>query len=221
MILIGTMNLTRTKSTGDFYCPHCGSLRAYRLRARRPFLTLYFIPVFPIGAAEEFVQCMSCKTNSPVAALEVDERSFRENQDQMFRYSVFHSAVMLVVSDQGVTEEQIEMLIDLGNRILPEGIDREQLGALCSSIRLNRVAPKNYISTVSKPWSTEQQRLAVQILFLAASVGSGIDEKQLKLLSWLRDHFGMTETEYERAIEESIDRGLDVVPEKPAGVPAA
>ncbi len=72
MLLIGSTNLTRTQSTGDFYCPNCAAIRDYRLRARRPFLTIYFIPVVPIGPTEQYVQCMRCGTHSPILALDDD-----------------------------------------------------------------------------------------------------------------------------------------------------
>lgn len=210
MLLIGTMNLTRTRSTGDFYCPTCGSLQEYRLRARRPFLTIYFIPVVPIGAAEEFVQCMQCKTNSPLAALEVDEHEFRQSQDASFRLTLFQSAVMVVIADDTISEAEIDTLIDLGNQLLPDGMDREQLGAICSSTRLNRIPPTNYISTVSRPWSTAQKRTAVQAIFLAATAEGKLEKPQLKLLTWLRDHFGMSEREYEMAIDQAVESGLNL-----------
>jgi len=210
MILLGTMNLTRTRSTGDFYCPTCGSLREYRLRARRPFLTIYFIPVVPIGPAEEFVQCSSCKTNSPLAALEVDERTFRENQESNFRLTLFHAAVMVVIADDTISENEIQALIELGNQLLPDGMDRENLGAICSSTRQNRIPPTNYIATVSKPWSTAQKRAAVQAIFLAATADGKLEGPQLKLLKWLRDEFGMSEPEYQTAIEQAVDSGISL-----------
>lgn len=212
MLLIGTMNITRTRSTGDFYCPTCGSLREYRLRARRPFLTIYFIPVIPIGASEEFVQCSHCKTNSPLEALEQDERSFRDSMELQFRNHIFEAAVMVVTSDGAIAAREIETLVDLGNRLLPQGMDRETLGAYCSSIRLNKISVKNFIATVSKPWSTAQKRSALQYLFVASSAEGHIGETQLKLLAWLREHFGMSQKEYENAIEDAVVGGLDVAP---------
>jgi hypothetical protein len=210
MLLIGTMNITRTRSTGDFYCPTCGSLREYRLRARRPFLTIYFVPVVPIGAAEEFVQCTTCKTNSPLVALEQDEHSFRQSQALQFRNHLFEACVMTVTADGAITAREIETLIDLGRRLLPEGMDRETLGAYCSSIQQNKITVKNFIVTVSKPWSMQQKKLALQYLFIATTSEGQLGEPQLKVLTNLRDHFGMSQREYESAIEEAVDFGPDV-----------
>src|SRR5690606_6765879 len=69
MILIGTMNITRTRDEGEFHCPTCGSLKPYQLKSRRPFLTLYFIPTVPIGGTEYFVRCLECKSHWDPAIL--------------------------------------------------------------------------------------------------------------------------------------------------------
>jgi len=182
-------------------------------------LTLYFIPVIPIGAEEQFVQCSTCKTNSPLVALEHDERSFRESQDLQFRSQSFEAAVMAVMSDETISNREIETLIAMGERILPYGMNREALGALCSSIRQNRISLFNVLSTVSKSWSMDQKCAALQCIFIAVSAEGTIDPEPLKLLAWLRDHFGMTQREYEDAIDGAVELGVDVLP--PTNIQAA
>ena len=61
MLIIGTMNWTSTRERGGFFCPECSIDRNFRRRASRPFLTLYFIPVIPIGGLSEFIECESCR----------------------------------------------------------------------------------------------------------------------------------------------------------------
>ena len=81
MILIGTMNISTTRDRGNFYCPSCAVDQTYRLRARRPFLTLYFIPTVPVAAAELFVQCDECRATWDVSVLEMDRESARRSED--------------------------------------------------------------------------------------------------------------------------------------------
>jgi hypothetical protein len=81
MILIGTMNITRTCDDGDFYCPTCGSVRQYKLKSRRPFLTIYLIPTVPIGGVEYFVRCLQCKSHWDPAILNGTEQTHREQQE--------------------------------------------------------------------------------------------------------------------------------------------
>ncbi|WP_412796077.1 TerB family tellurite resistance protein [Streptomyces sp. MS19] len=55
---------------GDFWCASCGGDRCYqRMTGRRRF-TLLGVPLLPRGAVEPVVECVSCRTHHPVAALE-------------------------------------------------------------------------------------------------------------------------------------------------------
>src|SRR6056297_2560574 len=99
MILIGTMNLTRTLDRGNFYCPTCGTTETYRLRARRPFLTLYFVPTVPIGGAESFVQCDQCRECWDETVLEMDRESHEVAAQEQFLDEAMRSAILVVLAD--------------------------------------------------------------------------------------------------------------------------
>ena len=60
IIIWGSRGLTRQLDSGSFYCPNCDRTAEYLLKQVRPWFTLYFIPVFPVGSAERFVECQRC-----------------------------------------------------------------------------------------------------------------------------------------------------------------
>lgn len=75
LIIWGLRVVYRTLAQGTFYCRSCGGDRAYRHRAGRRFVTVFFLPIVPLAAAGEHVQCGTCKTryvpevlSSPTAA---------------------------------------------------------------------------------------------------------------------------------------------------------
>jgi hypothetical protein len=75
IIIWGLRVIYRTIAQGMFYCRECGGDRAYSRRTGRRFITVFFIPLIPLTAAGEHVQCATCKTryvkdvlNSPTAA---------------------------------------------------------------------------------------------------------------------------------------------------------
>lgn len=204
MILIGTMNITRTRGQGDFHCPTCGSLREYSLKSRRPFLTLYFIPTVPIGTSELFVRCAGCKSNWDPAILNMDARDHQVAQDTRFRVEAFRAAVLVVLHGGGINDREIDALLEISKRISPEPVSRDDLGQLCSSATQNRVSAANYVRSVCRIWSTEQKQLALQAMFVAATADSGLDAKTLALLASLRDAMNLTDDEYQSAIEAAI-----------------
>jgi predicted RNA-binding Zn-ribbon protein involved in translation (DUF1610 family) len=59
-IIWGSRGITSHLETGDFYCPRCNEQVEYHLKQVRPFFTIFFIPLFPIGSAQRYVECTRC-----------------------------------------------------------------------------------------------------------------------------------------------------------------
>jgi len=206
MILIGTMNLTRTRDSGQFYCPTCGERQEYRLRARRPFLTLYFIPVVPIGGAELFVSCRGCRDKWDVTVLEMDQEQHRQVQTDQFHDEALRAAVLIVLADGHISESEITSLQRIAARLFGRQVDREELGELCSIAEQNGVEAKNYILTVSRRWNQTQRSEALQVMFLAATAEGEMGPQQSREMAELRDVLNMTDQEYQQAIEAALQR---------------
>ncbi|WP_300605033.1 hypothetical protein [Trebonia sp.] len=62
LIIWGLGVFYHTIAQGAFFCRKCGGDRRYRRRAGRRFITLFFIPLVPLGKTGEHVQCATCKT---------------------------------------------------------------------------------------------------------------------------------------------------------------
>ena len=204
MILIGTMNLTRTRDRGNFYCPSCAMTQTYRLRARRPWLTLYFIPTVPVGAAELFVHCDQCKSTWDETVLEMDKQSHEQALEEQFLDEAVRSSVLVVIADGEITENEIAALQLIASRLLDREVDREELGRLCSIAQQNQIEPANYVLTVSRRWNQKQRSQALQAMFLAATAEGEMGKSQMQLLANMRDILEMTDAEYEAAIEEAL-----------------
>lgn len=213
MILIGTMNITRTRGEGDFHCPTCGSLRHYQLKSRRPFLTLYFIPTVPIGGTEYFVRCTDCKSHWDPAILGAEGAALagaalHALQEQQFGDDAFRATVLVMMAGGDVFKEQADTLIRISGRLLPEPISREELGELLSSARRTGISAANYVRSVCPAWTLEQRQFALQAMFVAATNTGELDASKLQLLASLKQILQLSDQDYEAAIEAAIDRDL-------------
>lgn len=206
MILISTMDLTRTRETGNFYCPTCGVSESYRLRARRTFLTLYFIPTVPIAAAELFVQCDQCKSNWDPSVLHMDQAAHQRVQAEQFRDEAIRSAVLMALEEDDITEPQVQTLTHISDLLFDRPIDREELGRLCSIARQSGIQPANYVLTVSRRWTMNQRLLALQGMFLAASAEQEpLTDKTIQTLAKMRDLLQLTDHEFRVAIDDALE----------------
>jgi hypothetical protein len=71
LIICSLRIVYRIIARGVFFCRKCGGDRKYRRRAGRRFVTLFFIPVIPLGRTGEHVQCLTCKTRYVTEVLQV------------------------------------------------------------------------------------------------------------------------------------------------------
>lgn len=205
MIMLGSMNLTRTVEQTMFACPQCRGKQPGRIRSRRPWLTLYFfIPICPVGPAEQFVQCSTCKSTWDMSVLAPPSTSTTEVAEEQFREDALRATILITTADGTITEEEIQAIMSVADHLLNRPIDREQLGALCSSAQRLNIAPENYIRSVHSTWTTEQRTKVIQAAFLAASAGGELNPAQLDMLGRLKDLFQFTDEEYADAIEHAL-----------------
>src|ERR1700733_9990207 len=71
MLIIWLSVIYRTLGRGAFFCRRCGGDRAYRHRAGRRYITVFFIPVIPLMKTGEHVQCLTCKTRYVTEVLQL------------------------------------------------------------------------------------------------------------------------------------------------------
>ena len=111
MILIGTTTISLKRTTGSFFCPLCNDQRPYVKKAKKRFLTLYFIPVFPLANEGEFVQCSGCQKQ-----FETDVLSFNPAQQEARRRSqavahVFRTMILVMIADGTLMANSGEQLL--------------------------------------------------------------------------------------------------------------
>lgn len=179
-------------------------MQGYRLRARRPFLTVYFIPVVPIGSLHLFVVCDGCRQHWDPSVLEQDPQHQQDLREERWREEVLRAAILVVLIDDQITEAEIDALKRISAELLQHPVDREDLGELCSVARENGISAKNYVTTVSRHWNQERRTVALQAMFLAASAEGKLDGARLDALTQMRDTLELTEREYQQAIESAL-----------------
>lgn len=204
MILIGTMNISTTRDRGNFYCPSCAVDQTYRLRARRPFLTLYFIPTVPVAGAELFVQCDQCRATWDVSVLQMDRESHESSKASQFAEEAIRSAVLITLVDGSISEAEISALQRIASHLLDREVDREEIGRLCSIAGQNQIEASNYVLTISQHWSQTQAKSALQAMFLAATADPEMSDAKLKVLANMREILEMTDQEYQDAVESAL-----------------
>ena len=210
MILIGTMDWASTRLRGNFLCPHCSTNEKFRLRASRPFLTLYFIPVLPIGGLSEFVQCNSCKNSFETVVLanrmmatgdSVESGRQDEVNPATLDEDLLKILALMMIEDGQVTENEIRIARRLYENMTEENLTREHLGHMCSQVRLHRLNTLSFLATANQRRSHEEKLLLVQAMFGVAGADGSITPKRMESLVQAQQVLGLDEREFASAIQ--------------------
>ncbi|MBX3421234.1 MAG: zinc ribbon domain-containing protein [Pirellulaceae bacterium] len=199
MIVIGTWDWPKTIETGIFYCPACDSQQNYRRRRVRPFLTLYFIPVIPIGRRQEQVQCRKCKSQFETSIL---GDSVPENE-RTVQSDLIKAAALTILEDQHVTEPEIVQTIAALQRVGGVHIDRAELGSVCSTLRTRGLSIGGFLWSGRNRWSRDLRLMILQIIFLAASAEGQLSQRRLSSLLGAGRILELSESEIENCIEQA------------------
>jgi uncharacterized tellurite resistance protein B-like protein len=212
MILIGTMNWSSTRSRGMFQCPNCESKETFRYKSSRPFLTLYFIPVLPIGGIEEFVQCGRCKNAFDPAVLtnrimpspaSGTSPTLTDAPPDSFQRDLLTIIALIMIEDGQVTEQEISVARTLYQNITKSSLSREELGRTCSQVRLKRVHLPSFLNTVVERRTHDEKLLLVQAMFGVAGADGSISPGRLAALMQSRSSLRIDESEFQRAISDT------------------
>jgi uncharacterized tellurite resistance protein B-like protein len=212
MIVIGTMNWSSTRSSGVFQCPNCGSKETFRFKASRPFLTLYFIPVLPIGGIEEFVQCGRCKNAFDPAVLtnriaptpaSSQSTSLTEAKPDSFQRDLLTTIALIMIEDGQVTEHEIAVARTLYQNIAKLSITREELGRTCAQVRLKRLHLLSFLNSVVERRSHDEKLLLVQAMFGVAGADGAISSGRMAVLMESQSALRIDESEFQRAVSDT------------------
>ena len=59
-IVFGTKTKTEDVGGGEFFCPSCQTKRKFTRKRAKNYFALYFVALFPLNEAGEFIECQHC-----------------------------------------------------------------------------------------------------------------------------------------------------------------
>lgn len=204
MLIIGTFDWPKTLESGEFYCPHCDSPRNFRRRTYRPFLTLYFIPIIPIGGKQEYVECTKCKGRFPRSVL----GDGNSTGPHSFTNDLLTVLALTILSDGHVTENEIAKTLDVQRVIGQSQLSREELASACAEARRNPISLSSYLWNGRSRWNRQEKISMVQAIFLVSSADGQIPSNRLTALAKTQQILDLSTQEFENCIVQAEQLSL-------------
>lgn len=208
MILFGIGSIRMTRDTGTFECLDCQRSTEYRLRAKRNFITVYFIPVIPLHweSGDEEVQCTVCKSKYPAGILDgtwpiEHPDSIQESFNFMIRR---FALVPMLVSNGIVQQSDLERLSGLCWQSYGGPVDPEQLDAEIQHVQTQGVADSmEALAVVKDTLDQSQKREMVKAAWRMGVMDGPLEPHEWKILADLGESLGMSAKSIDDAIVEA------------------
>ena len=197
-----------TRDTGTFECLDCQCSTEYRLRAKRNFITVYFIPIVPLNweAGDEEVQCVMCKSKYPAGILDGSwpmehPDSLKDSFDFMIRR---FALIPMLLSNGSVQESDKEQLCGLCWQSYGGHVDLEQLDAEIQHIQTHGIDDSMQdLAVVRDTLEHSQKRDMIKAAWRMGIVDGPLEQHEWKVLADLGESLGMSAKSIDDAIVEA------------------
>lgn len=203
------MEWASTVERGDFFCPVCNAAKSYQRKVARPFLTLYFIPVVPIGGLREFVLCRSCRKRfdpgilSPGAAAELLRAPQVANGQGPFETELLRLIALMMVEDDRISEAEVTMATRVYQSMLGRPLSRSELERACREVVALRIKPSRYLGIAGEGMTYDQKLMSVQAMFAVAGAEGQISPRRLRSLMDAQQQLSLDEIAFQTAIKDA------------------
>lgn len=193
MLITGTTHLKSKVGTGIFSCPQCEAEAPFTKKKATEYFTLYFIPIFPIGARGHVIECDVCRGSFTEDILDYDPDAERiANQAAVFRILVSFMVYFSKSTDKHVAACKSAYWRLLDQEVPEEVIQKElQLAMQPGS------DPSKFIQVEGATFAPEAK---IQILVSAKEIirCEPVDEEHVKIvLKQFTELMGMPTNDFE------------------------
>lgn len=183
MIIFGTRGITTTPETGEFRCPRCGPNTAFGRKRVRRFFTLYFIPVIPLNALGEYIECQTCNNTYDVEVLDYNPEIQEQAFQSQFELAIKQVMILMALADGVVEDTEIAIMASIYQQLSGGEISEENLRhEVDLSSRDNR-GVTDYLKEVGPFLNDQGKETVIKAMFLVATADGVFDESEQKLLT--------------------------------------
>ena len=188
--MIGLSTTKPVIDTGSFECPKCHQQRSYQRKAIKNWISIYFIPIIPIGSSGEVLQCTKCKIEFPAKSAPRSQAS-----DSPTSEDFAEALLVLVALDRGTPNRTVvAKLQQLLSELREQPVSAETVAALILQGQSTRYSALEYARTTRAGISREDRIRAVVLIDELVRCPGEVHPAGLDLLDSISKALGISST---------------------------
>jgi tellurite resistance protein len=203
LIIVGEMNLTFKKRSGEFYCPSCEQPRVYVQKRVKRFLTLYFIPLIPLDTVNEFVECQNCRGSFTADSLDMRPEDYQRAARRMMADDVRRVMVLTMLADDVAEPAEIDVIRSTYRQLAERELTDAELKRDLVQARQAKVTAATYAAAIASRRSPAEKDLILRSAFLVASATGDLSDERKEQLKQLPIALGVSEEHFRQIIAQT------------------
>ena len=188
--MIGLSTTKPVIDTGSFECPKCHQQRSYQRKAIKNWISIYFIPIIPIGSSGEVLQCTKCKIEFPAKSAPQSQAS-----DSPTSEDFAEALLVLVALDRGTPNRKVvAKLQQVLSELREQPVSSETVAALILQGQSTRYSAFEYARTTRAGISREDRIRAVVLIDELVRCPGEVHPAGLDLLDSISKALGISST---------------------------
>ncbi|MEZ4260776.1 MAG: TerB family tellurite resistance protein [Polyangiaceae bacterium] len=181
LIVLGTRGVTYTTGTGELACPTCQAQTTYRARRVRRFLSLYFVPLVPLGVMGDYLECTTCLDTFDVDAAEGGEAAARRSLAR-FHGAVLRVMVWMMLADGEIDPEERRAIFDLYDKLTGAALGDDALSAEIAACERADASITEYLGSLVGRLNDEGKDTVLRAAICVAGADGRVDAREALLL---------------------------------------
>jgi uncharacterized tellurite resistance protein B-like protein len=181
-IIFGTRGVNTTAAKGQFCCPACGPASPYRHVRVRRFFTLYFIPLIPLDALGEYVECGTCQNSYKPEVLQFDPDAADREFHAEFEVAVLNVLVRMMLADGHMDPAEIEAIRAIYQKLSGRDIQADEIRSEAAAVRSRNTSVEDYLGSIAGSLNPKGRELVVRAACMVATADGSMDDQELRML---------------------------------------
>jgi len=183
MSTVDTRGITYRHGKGRFFCPTCRSDRAYVHRKVRRFVTVYGMPLLPLGLLGEYVECRQCRGTFRTEA--TASAPATEAMEAEFHVAVRRVMIQMMLADGIIDDKEIEAVARFYRQVTDRSLPAERIREEAAELSQSDEPLTHYVAQVRGQLNDYGKEIVIRAALSVASADGHFSDEEKQFLTQL------------------------------------
>lgn len=199
VIVYGTRGITSVSGMGRFHCPACGQ-SAYRKKKVRRWFTLFWIPMIPLDAVGEYIECGKCMGTYELDILSYDPEAERAKLMTALRNVLRRTMYKMCLASGGVDAREVDAIREIYADVIGEELSEDDVSEQIADEMTNTTSVYDVLQSCVDLFGPKTKECILAAAYSVAVADGELQPEEEKLLNNVGAGLRMTKDRFQAVL---------------------